>query len=69
MNEKGDVLASVKTDTLGRGLFEVVPDTGRLSLQMRNLRKKEKNQVQFFNLPEAKRDGCALIRGRGLSDE
>ena len=60
MNEKGDVLASVKTDTLGRGLFEVVPDTGRLSLQMRNLRKKEKNQVQFFNLPEAKRDGCAL---------
>ena len=60
MNEKGDVLASVKTDTLGRGLFEVVPDTGRLSLQMRNLKKKEKSQVQFFNLPEAKRDGCAL---------
>ncbi len=60
MNEKGDVLASIKTDTLGRGLFEVVPDTGRLSLQMRNLQKKEKYQVQFFNLPEAKRDGCAL---------
>ena len=60
MNEKGDVLASVKTDTLGRGLFEVVPDTGRLSLQMRNLRKKEKNQVQFFNLPEAKKEGCTL---------
>ncbi len=60
MNEKGDVLASIKTDTLGRGLFEVVPDTGRLSLQMRNLQKKEKYQVQFFNLPEAKKEGCTL---------
>jgi hypothetical protein len=30
MNEKGDVLASVQTDTLGRGMFELVPDTGNL---------------------------------------
>ena len=60
MNEKGDVLASVKTDTLGRGLFEIVPDTGKLTFQMRNLRKSERRGVQYFPLPEAKRDGCTL---------
>ena len=60
MNEKGDVLASVKTDTLGRGLFEVVPDTGKLTFQMRNLHQKEKQQVQTFALPQAKKEGCVL---------
>ena len=60
MNGAGDVLASVKTDSLGRGLFELVPDTGKLTFQMRNLKKKEKRQVQFFALPQAKREGCTL---------
>ena len=60
MNEKGDVLASVKTDTLGRGLFELVPDTGKLTFQMRNLKKSEKRSVQYFELPQAKKEGCAL---------
>ncbi len=60
MNGAGDVLASVKTDSLGRGLFELVPDTGKLTFQMRNLQKKEKRQVQFFALPQAKREGCTL---------
>ena len=60
MNEKGDVLASVKTDTLGRGLFEIVPDTGKLTFQMRNLKKSTRRSVQYFTLPEAKRDGCTL---------
>ena len=60
MNEKGDVLTSIETDSLGRGYFEVVPDTGKLTFQMRNLKKSEKRQVQFFALPEAKREGCAL---------
>ena len=60
MNVSGDVLTSVKTDTLGRGLFEVVPDTGKLTFQMRNLQKKEKRQVQFFTLPKAKEEGCIL---------
>ena len=60
MNEKGDVLASVKTDTLGRGLFELVPDTGKLTFQMRNLKKSTRRSVQYFPLPEAKRDGCTL---------
>ena len=60
MNGAGDVLASVKTDSLGRGLFELVPDTGKLTFQMRNLQKKEKRQVQFFALPQAKTEGCTL---------
>ncbi len=60
MNEAGDVLASVQTDTLGRGIFEVVPDTGKLTFQMRNLKKSMRRSVQYFTLPEAKREGCAL---------
>ena len=60
MNEKGDVLASVQTDTLGRGIFEVVPDTGKLTFQMRNLKKSERRNMQYFTLPEAKREGCVL---------
>ncbi|MBO7618635.1 MAG: hypothetical protein J6T22_15720, partial [Bacteroidales bacterium] len=60
MNEAGDVLASVQTDTLGRGIFEVVPDTGKLTFQMRNLKKSTKRSVQYFTLPEAKREGCTL---------
>ena len=60
MNERGDVLTSIETDSLGRGCFEVVPDTGKLTFQMRNLKKSEKRQVQFFALPEAKKEGCAL---------
>ena len=60
MNEKGDVLASVQTDTLGRGMFELVPDTGKLTFQMRNLKKSERRNVQYFTLPEAKTEGCVL---------
>ncbi|MBO4216189.1 MAG: hypothetical protein J5888_07680, partial [Bacteroidaceae bacterium] len=60
MNEKGDVLAAVMTDSLGRGLFEVVPDEGTLTYQMRNLKKDEKSQVQFFDLPKAQKQGCTL---------
>ena len=60
MNGAGDVLTSVKTDTLGRGVFELVPDTGKLTFQMRNLKKSTRRSVQYFTLPEAKRDGCTL---------
>ena len=60
MNEAGDVLASVQTDTLGRGIFELVPDSGKLTFQMRNLRKRMSRGVQHFTLPEAKKEGCAL---------
>ena len=60
MNERGDVLTSIETDSLGRGFFEVVPEAGKLTFQMRNLKKKEKKQVQFFTLPPAKQEGCAL---------
>ncbi|MBO7592112.1 MAG: hypothetical protein J6T00_01900 [Bacteroidaceae bacterium] len=60
MNEKGDVLASVQTDTLGRGMFELVPDIGKLTFQMRNLKKSKRRNVQYFTLPEAKQEGCVL---------
>ncbi len=60
MNKQGDVLAAVETDSLGRGLFEVVPDAGTLTYQMRNMKKDEKRQVQFFTLPQALRQGCTL---------
>ena len=60
MNAKGDVLASVETDTLGRGLFELVPDADSLTFQMRNLKKSERKQVQYYSLPTPKKEGCAL---------
>lgn len=56
MNEAGDVLGAVETDSLGRGVFEVVPDGSDLTFQMRNLKKK----TQFFPLPPTKTEGCAL---------
>ncbi|MBR1667627.1 MAG: hypothetical protein IJ693_05020 [Bacteroidaceae bacterium] len=60
MNTRGDVLASVQTDTLGRGLFELVPDVDSLTFQMRNLKKNKRGQVQFFPMPKARAEGCAL---------
>ena len=60
LNEAGDVLASVQTDTLGRGLFEVTPDGSPLSFQMRNLEKSGRKAFQSFALPEAREEGCAL---------
>ncbi|MBO4674091.1 MAG: hypothetical protein J5616_07060, partial [Bacteroidaceae bacterium] len=55
-NSKGDTYASVKTDSLGRGLFELVPDSSQLSLQMANL----KDKVQKFPLPTVQQEGCVL---------
>ena len=60
LNEAGDVLASVQTDTLGRGLFELVPGSGKLTFQMRNLKQSARKGVQFFSLPEVQGEGCAL---------
>ena len=57
----GDVLVPVQTDSLGRGVFEVVPDTGGLKLQMHNMEKRKRKQVQFFPLPKAQKEGCALV--------
>ena len=61
LNEAGDVLASVQTDTLGRGLFEVTPDGSPLTFQMRNLKKSDRSAFQNFSLPEVQREGCALL--------
>ena len=56
MNEKGDVLSTVYTDSLGRGMFDIIPDSGALSFQMKNLKEK----TQFFQLPAARKEGHAL---------
>ena len=53
----GDVLVPVQTDSLGRGLFEITPNGRALTLQFRNL----KDKVQFFVLPQAQTEGCALV--------
>jgi len=56
VNEHGEVLATVTTDSLGRGSFMLIPDGTTLTLQMSNL----KDKTQRFTLPAAKSDGCAL---------
>ena len=56
VNQQGEVLASVQTDTLGRGEFTVVPDASGLAMKMMNARGKE----QQFNLPAARREGCTV---------
>ena len=56
LNERGDVVATVATDTLGRGLFEIIADSSTLVMQMRNLADK----VQEFPLPQVREEGCAL---------
>ena len=66
MNGKGDVLAAVETDTLGKGVFELVPDMSGLTFQMQNLRPAnrkgipKRKGVQFFPMPQVKKEGCAL---------
>lgn len=55
-NETGSVLANVKTDSLGRGLCELVPDGTKLTMHIRNL----KDKTQVFNLPETRSEGVAL---------
>ena len=66
MNGKGDILATVETDSLGRGVFEIVPDTSGLTFQMQNLRPAnrkgipKRKGVQFFPMPQVKKEGCAL---------
>ena len=58
-NARGDVLAHVSTDSLGRGLFDITPDSTDLTMQMHNLKKSLK-AVQTFTLPKAKAEGVAL---------
>ena len=60
MNSVGDVITRVATDSLGRGMFEITPDSSRLTMQMRNAKKSIKRSVQTFVLPVARMDGVAL---------
>lgn len=55
-NAQGNVLATVTTDTLGRGLFSITPDGGKLTMDMKNLKSKD----QTFELPATKPEGCTL---------
>ena len=41
VNKQGDVLASVETDTLGRGDFTVIPDASELTMKMMNAQGRE----------------------------
>lgn len=56
VNEKGETVAAVKTDSLGRGLFKIGNASMGMKLQMGNV----KGKVQTFNLPNPKAEGCAL---------
>ena len=39
VSASGDILASVSTDSLGRDVFEITPDGGTMTMQMRNKKK------------------------------
>lgn len=56
VNKQGEVVATVLTDTLGRGLFEMVPDGNTLQMKMDNM----KGKTQRFDLPVAIKEGCVL---------
>lgn len=63
-DSQGQVLANVKTDSLGKGLFTIIPPAGQLNLQIRNLKDRE----QRIPLPAAKNEGCTLTLD-AVSDE
>lgn len=56
VDASGAQLAKMKTDSLGRGTFTLIPNGGELTFKMNNLKGKE----QTFTLPAAKQNGCAL---------
>ncbi len=56
IGEDGKVITAVTTDTLGRGIFEIIPDGQSMKLSMTN----HKGKVQQFPLPAVKADGCVL---------
>lgn len=60
LSAAGDILAAVSTDSLGRALFTVTPDSGSMTMQMRNKKRGDGRAVQSFELPTAEMEGCAL---------
>ena len=60
VSASGDILASVSTDSLGRDVFEITPDGGTMTMQMRNKKKGDGRAVQSFELPRAEQEGCSL---------
>lgn len=55
-DEEGNEVATVNTDTLGRGLFSVTPSAGTLTFKIVN----KAGSVQTFALPKAEKEGCVL---------
>jgi hypothetical protein len=66
-DEEGGVADSVVTDSMGRGVVEVLPGSGRLSLAVRVKDGKRKDKWEEEPLPDAKESGCA-IRLETVSD-
>lgn len=64
LDENDSALAIVQTDSTGRGLFEIIPGEGKLTLVTTNL----KNKVRQFDLPLPKAEGCQLFVD-AVSDE
>ena len=60
VSASGDILAAVSTDSLGRDVFEITPDGGTMTMQMRNKKKGDGRAVQSFELPRAEQEGCSL---------
>ncbi len=57
MDESDNAIAIVQTDSTGRGVFDIVPQEGKLTLVTTNL----KNKVSKFDLPMPKKEGCQLL--------
>lgn len=64
MDARGEAVAVVETDSLGKGLVELVPDGTPLTLEITNLKKR----LRRFELPEVKAEGC-MLRIDAVSDE
>ena len=58
VNEKGEKVCTVETDSTGRGMFEITPTGEPLWLSMQNYKKRR--NIQKFPLPTVKSEGTVL---------
>lgn len=57
VDESGNEICTVETDSAGRGMFSVTPTGGELYLSMANHRGK----IQRLALPDVKAEGCSMF--------
>ena len=57
VNEKGDKICDVVTDSTGRALVSLIPSADQLYLSMQN----PKGKIQKIAFPEAKIEGCSMM--------